>query len=72
MPISVRDPHELKQRYLGWDFFEGCQTAAAWVFAAGGCLEEKRVSGNTWTKRVGGLFACLPDDSKLRAFPGRV
>lgn len=43
----------------GLGFFEGCQIGAAWIFAAGGCLEEKESEGEDMDNRNVGCFpAC--------------
>lgn len=43
----------------GLGFFEVCQIAAAWMFAAGGRLEEKESERECTDKEKGGLFSCL-------------
>lgn len=47
-------------------FSEGCQIAAACLFAAGGCLEGKESKGERTDKQRGGLFSFLPATLQLR------
>ena len=47
----------------GLGCFEGCQIAAAWMFAAGACLEEKESEREHTDKQKGGLFSCLSANS---------